>query len=114
MRATNARTVQWFEARGYIAQTVETWIPYASRRRDLFGFGDVLAVGDEIVIGQSTSRSNVSSRVNKILAEPRAVVCLRAGIRILVMGWAKGKVRIVEIVLNEDGSLETHEMEEAE
>lgn len=87
---------KWRDA-GYMAQVVEHWIPQARRRRDLFGFVDVVAVGFGETVGiQCTSYSNVSSRVKKIEDMPTTVAELReANWRLIVEGWRKPKHRWV-------------------
>lgn len=75
---------------GYTAQVVEKWIPQVKRRVDLFGFIDVLAIRDNEVLGvQSTSGSNVASRVTKIGEHELVGAVRQAGIRIVVHGWRK-------------------------
>lgn len=86
------RSLKLLRERGYTAGIVEKWNPHARRRFDLFGILDLVAVGNGETIGvQTTSGSNVSSRVAKIqdseaLAELRA-----AGWTIVVHGWRKLK-----------------------
>jgi hypothetical protein len=79
--------------RGYLAAVVERWNPYAKVRQDLFGVIDVVAVGDDVVGVQATSASNVSKRVAKITDSPALPILRKAGIRVLVHGWAKRKGR---------------------
>lgn len=74
----------------------ERWNPFANIRQDLFGFVDVLAViGTHTVAVQTTSGSNVASRVTKIHAEcgSAAQSLLNAGWLIFVIGWRKLKPR---------------------
>lgn len=87
-----SRSLAELRKRGYpLVQVVEKWNPHARVRQDLFGVVDVLAVGEDIVAVQATSRSNVASRVTKI-AESEATPHLRkAGIRLLVHGWSKNR-----------------------
>ena len=81
--------------RGFHAEVVERWIPGANIRRDLFGFIDILCLGDsgELVGVQSTSASNVAARLSKIAESPLVGRCRKAGIRLLVHGWRKVKGR---------------------
>ena len=81
--------------RGFHAEVVERWIPGANVRRDLFGFVDVLCLGDtgDIVGVQSTSASNISARIAKISESPLVGRVRQAGIRIFVHGWKKVKGR---------------------
>lgn len=77
---------------GYVAEVVERWVsqPAPGHRKDLFGFVDVLAVGDGNTVAiQCTSDSGVSSRVRKI-ADAEALPQLReAGWTVVVHGWKK-------------------------
>jgi len=75
---------------GYLAGVVEKWNPHARKRQDLFGILDLVAVGNGETLGvQTTSASNMASRVKKI-ADSEAVAELRAsGWRLVVHGWRK-------------------------
>lgn len=75
---------------GYQAQVTEKWNPHAKVRQDLFGFVDIVAVGNGHTVGiQTTTKKNISSRRNKILASPLLQPLLAAGWQIVVHGWAK-------------------------
>ena len=76
-----------------LVQVVEHWNPFARRRIDLFGIIDVVAVGADIVAVQTTSAGNVSARVKKIAESDALPTLLKAGIRVIVHGWAKRKGR---------------------
>lgn len=69
----------------------ERWNPWSRTRQDLFSFIDVLAVKDNEVIGvQTTSGTNVSTRIAKIRMLPEAMLWLSSPTRrIVVHGWAK-------------------------
>ena len=91
------RTLAEMRKRGYICQVVEHWNPYARIRQDLFGFGDVLCLGDdEVVMVQATSYSNTSARIKKISEHENVAAVRQAGIRILVQGWDGSKLREVD------------------
>jgi hypothetical protein len=78
--------------RGYEAFVTEHWSSFARRRIDLFGFCDVLCLGDdEVVAVQTTSWTNVSARIRKIADHENVAAVRKAGIRIIVQGWRKGK-----------------------
>ena len=81
---------KWRKA-GYMVAVVEKWNPHVRIRQDLFGFVDVLAVGNGETVGiQSTSHNNTSSRIRKIEDMPERVAELRnAGWRLVVEGWHK-------------------------
>ncbi len=78
--------------RGYSAFVTEHWHSFTRQRRDLFGFCDVLALGDsEVIAVQTTSWANVPARIKKIADHENVGAVRKAGIRILVQGWRKGK-----------------------
>jgi hypothetical protein len=92
------RSLRLIRERGWLVQVVETFNLFSNTRRDLFGFGDLVAIGSErIVIVQTTSGSNLSARRTKILTECRraAEAWLRAGGLIELHGWRKLKGRWV-------------------
>lgn len=90
MSPTQLTLRKWRKA-GYLCAVVEKWNPHVQRRQDLFGFIDVLCVGNGETVGiQSTSDSHVSHRVRKIEDEPENVASLRdANWRVIVEGWKK-------------------------
>ncbi len=84
------------EADGWLVAVVEHWNPHARIRQDLFGFIDLLALrGAETLSVQSTSATNVSTRVNKIGASPHVGIVREAGWAIHVHGWSKKQGRWV-------------------
>lgn len=111
-----ARTLELCRKLGLVACVVEKWIPQTRRRLDAFGFGDLLVLDGRpgAALLQVTDATSVSRRVHKIREECReqATAWLRAGNRIVVVGWAKrgatGKrkvwtPRFVELVLEQGG-----------
>lgn len=83
---------------GYITKGLELLYEQLSKshplsagvRKDLFGFGDILAVKPgEFLIVQTTAASGQAARRSKIIALPEAGQWLRAGGRIMVHGWRK-------------------------
>jgi hypothetical protein len=92
-----ARTLERLRTDGYMVQVVERWNQFSHRRVDLFGFVDVLAVGNGETLGvQATSGDHVQDRIAKISGE-----CAGAALRWLavpsnsleVWGWRKLKGR---------------------
>lgn len=62
----------------------------------------MVAVGDDIVGVQTTSASNVSARLKKIIESDALPILLAANIRVVVHGWskdAKGKWKPREVEL---------------
>ena len=78
--------------RGYEPYVVERWNAFAQCRVDLFGFLDLLCLGDNEIVGvQSCSLSDISKRVEKIANHKNVSRVRKAGIRILVQGWESKK-----------------------
>ena len=64
----SGRSLMLLRRQGYLAETVERWIPRVNRRRDLFGFADLLAVHPRdrlFLLVQATSLGNVAARLKK-------------------------------------------------
>lgn len=90
-----------------LVEVVERWNMHTRTRHDLFGFVDVLAVGNgRTVAVQTTSRKNSSARVRKIRDEhgERLAELKRAGWVVLVHGWDQPRgprtawrLRVVEL-----------------
>ena len=73
-----------------LVEVTERWNPHARIRQDLFGFVDVIAVGPEGTLAvQTTSATNVSSRIRKIADHEHVAAVREAGWSIRVHGWAK-------------------------
>lgn len=98
-------TVRHLRAEGWpLVEVVEHWNAFDRRRHDLFGFVDVLAVGPAGVLAvQTTSATNVASRIRKIADSPTVGAVREAGINIHVHGWrqkkkgARWELRVVDV-----------------
>jgi hypothetical protein len=80
--------------RGYTAQVVERFNPFAKVRQDLFGFIDIVAIreGENGVTGvQTTSGPNVAARIAKAKTIPALKTWLFACNGLYVHGWTKKK-----------------------
>jgi hypothetical protein len=85
------RTKDYLQQAGYTVEKTEHYNPYCRRKHDLLGFGDYIAIQTgQIVLVQSTSKSNLSARRKKIKSLSNAQEWLDAGGRIMLIGWAKG------------------------
>jgi hypothetical protein len=76
------RALAELERLGWMADDAERVLRLGHRSNswDLFGLFDIVAIKGRLTLGlQVTSDSNTSSRVAKMLAEPRLKTCLAAG-----------------------------------
>ncbi len=91
-RSPSALTIQRLRDLGYMADVAERWIPGANIRKDLFGFGDIVAIGHGyVILVQATSIANIAARRTKIEGIEHAAPILRNGVHVEVWGWGKGK-----------------------
>lgn len=86
---------------GYTVAIVEKWVPQTPAgfkgkiiRKDVWGFGDLIAVKiseSAVILLQTTSRENISHRLEKIKQIPEAGIWLASGNRIVIHGWSQKK-----------------------
>ena len=73
---------------GWLADVTERWIPGANIRKDLFGFGDIMALKpNQILMVQTTTASNMSARINKIADHENIGMVRESGMMVHVHGW---------------------------
>lgn len=89
-------------SRGYLSAVVEHWNPFAKIRQDLYGIIDVLGVKEGSTLAvQSTSYTNVSARIKKVILSAATPTLLAAGWKFEIHGWHKKNnkwtCRVVEI-----------------
>jgi hypothetical protein len=86
------RSLKLLRAAGCICFVCERWVPFARKRIDAFGFGDILVCRLDrkaATLVQTTTRSNQAARRTKILAIPAAKQWLLAENCIETHGWSK-------------------------
>lgn len=90
MSSPTQRSLALLRRQGWTAQVVERFCSFSKRRVDLFGFVDIIACnGSRIIAVQATTASHQAARIDKIKAEPRALVWLDSQGDIYVHGWSK-------------------------
>ena len=84
-----SRSLDYARKKGWIASVCERYCSYTRRRFDLFGVFDLIVLDDQWgCIGvQTTSGSNMSSRVHKMEASSDCSRWLASGLRAEVWGW---------------------------
>ena len=86
----NQRVLKALRDDGCFAQVVERYDTFTRRRHDLFGIIDILAVGNGCTYAiQVTSRSNMSSRREKIMQAPELPAMLAAKWVVELRGYDK-------------------------
>ena len=95
MASAEQMTKRYYEDLGYLVEDVRCWNPFSKTRKDLLGFGDLLAFrANEIVLVQATiGLDNLAKRVEKIKQNPYLSGWLKAGGYVEAIGWRKLKAR---------------------
>ena len=102
MSSPLTRSKKALEKDGYHVEKTEHFNSWAKVRIDLWGFCDLLAIREnEILAVQTTSASNMSARVKKILGHDNYAKVKAAGIKVRVDGWKKNKKGRYEIKIRE-------------
>ena len=85
------RSLKQLRNGGWLAVVVERWNQYARVRQDLLGFGDILAIRDNLcLMVQCCAMASRTARLNKILSEPKAQAWLGVpGHLIEIHAWRK-------------------------
>lgn len=110
--SANNASMKKLEAEGWTCFVVEQRIPHTFITRDVFGFGDILAMSPArgimlVQVTGSTGGGNMAARITKTKAEPRHAIWLASGGRIQVHCWTKRanqkerECRILEITKQE-------------
>lgn len=97
MSSPSARSLKNLRERGFVAESVERWIPGANIRRDLYSFFDIVAVSPtEGIFGIQVSTSDhKKSRLDKAKGLPGLIAWKTASGRIFFHGWRKLRGRWV-------------------
>lgn len=92
MKTTTPQSRKLMESRGFKVELVEHYNAFTQRRHDLFNLFDLLCIHmetGEVAAVQTTSASNITSRMNKITEHENTPIIRKAGWRILCHGWKK-------------------------
>lgn len=98
--SNTSRTLEYIRSRGWVADKVEQFNPYAGKygqRKDMFGFGDIVAMGENSIIaiqscGQSFAEHNRKITEDETVA-PLALQWLQNGGKLMLIGWRKVKLK---------------------
>jgi len=98
--SNTSRTLNYLREQGWVADKVEQWNPYAGRfgqRKDMFGFGDIVAMGEGSIIAIQSCGQAFSEHYRKITEDEKvaenAILWLENGGRLILIGWRKLKLK---------------------
>jgi len=100
MVSNTSRTLNYIREQGWDADIVERFNPYAGKfgqRKDMFGFGDVVAMGENSIIAIQSCGQSFAAHHRKItedeLVAPKALKWIESGGRLMLIGWRKVKLK---------------------
>lgn len=95
-----ARTLEFIREQGWVADKVEQFNPYAGKfgqRKDMFGFGDIIAMGENSIIAIQSCGYTFSEHHKKLtedeIVSPNVHLWLSNGGRLILIGWRKVKLK---------------------
>jgi len=98
--SNTSRTLNYLRQRGWVADKVEQFNAYAGKygvRKDMFGFADIVAIGDGGIIAVQSCGQAFAAHHRKITEDenvaPNVHLWLDAGGRLLLIGWRKVKMK---------------------
>ena len=92
MSSPTQRSKLFLIQNGYAVDICEHYDMFAHKRRDLFHMFDLVAIKDGVtgVLGvQTTTGSNASARLHKVMGNPPTSLWLSTGNTIKIHGWRK-------------------------
>ena len=98
--SNTSRTLNYIREQGWVADKVEQWNQYAGKfgqRKDMFGFADIVAMGENSIIAIQSCGQAFSEHDRKILQDefvaPNALKWIECGGRLILIGWRKIKLK---------------------
>lgn len=98
--SNTSRTLEYIRNKGWIADKVEQFNSYAGKfgqRKDMFGFADIVALGEKSIIAIQSCGQAFSEHDKKITEDenvaPNALLWLECGGRLILIGWRKVKLK---------------------
>lgn len=100
--SNTSRTLKYIREKGWVADMVERWMhmpthPAGGFRKDMFGFGDIVAMGEGSIIAIQSCGQAFAQHDRKItedeLVAPNAKLWLENGGRLILIGWRRVKLK---------------------
>jgi len=98
--SNTSRTLNYLRSQGWVADKVEQFNPYAGNfghRKDMFGFGDIVAMGEGSIIAIQSCGQSYAEHLRKITEDEKvaenALLWIENGGRLILIGWRKIKLK---------------------
>ncbi|PID44080.1 MAG: hypothetical protein CSB48_02870 [Proteobacteria bacterium] len=95
-----SRTLEYLRSQGWVADKVEQFNPHAGKfgqRKDMFGFGDIVCMGENSIMAIQSCGQDFSGHHKKITEDekvaPLAYQWIKNGGRLILIGWRKVKLK---------------------
>ena len=95
-KRTSERTLGFLRKEGFLCQSVEKFNPFVGERgirQDLFGFIDIIAIKEKMVVGVQACGADYQSHIRKITRDcgDKPLQWLESGAELWLIGWRKIK-----------------------
>lgn len=88
------KSIAFLKEKYVYVERVERYNPFSGKRNDFLGIGDVFATdGKELLVVQTTSAANASTRLKKAQKSKPLALWIQAGGNFTVHSWKKVKNR---------------------
>ena len=98
--SNTSRTLEYLRKQGWVADKVEQFNPYAGKfghRKDMFGFGDIVAMGEGNIYAIQSCGNSYAEHNRKITEDervaPLALRWIENGGKLLLIAWRKVKLK---------------------
>jgi len=98
--SNTSRTLEYIRSQGWLADKVEQFNRYAGefgQRKDMFGFGDIVALGENSIIAIQSCGADYAAHYRKMTEDekvaPNVVKWLECGGRVILIAWRKVKLK---------------------
>ena len=100
MISNTSRTLEYLRQQGWVADKVEQFNAYAGKhgqRKDMFGFADIVALGEGSIIAVQSCGQAFAEHHRKITEDervaPNALLWVQNGGKLILIGWRKVKLK---------------------
>ncbi len=87
---STSRSLAYYRKEGYLCWIVEKYNSFTKKRTDLFNIIDIIAIGEDTIGIQSCGQA-FSEHDKKIVESEYKDAWLKAGNRLILIGWRKVK-----------------------
>ena len=114
-KSAKQRSMELLRGDGYRVANAEYWNGFAGQLVDLFGFADLVALGDGRITAVQVTKGDLPRHIEKIRASENAQAWLECNGLIVIHHWRelglRGQKKMVLDVIQVTADSDTHEVE---